>query len=70
MPTLWRLLQLIGLVCLAVVVLTHVAERFHIFLSMGWGQPDSAWHYLDLTSAVLGCALLLMGSLGRALRRR
>ena len=25
---------------------------------MRWGQPDSAGHYLDLASAVLGVALL------------
>jgi hypothetical protein len=42
-----------------IVVLTHVAERFHLFPSMGWGLPDSPGHYLDLFSAIGGVALLL-----------
>ena len=65
----WRLLQLTGLCFLTVVVLTHVAERFHIFPAMGWGQPDSVGHYLDLVSAIFGCALVLVGFLGGALGR-
>jgi hypothetical protein len=69
-PTLWRLLRLIGLGLLIVVVLTHVAERFHIFPSMGWGQPNSIGHYLDLVSAIFGCGLLLMGLVGGALGSR
>jgi hypothetical protein len=65
----WRSLRLIGLSLLIVVVLTHVAERFHIFPSMGWDQPNSIGHYLDLVSAIFGCALLLVGLVG-ALGRR
>ena len=68
-PTLWRSLQLIGFGFLIVVVLTHVAEQFHIFPAMGWGQPNSIGHYLDLVSAIFGCALLLVGLVG-ALGRR
>lgn len=34
--------------CLGVVVLTHVAERFHLFPKTRWGQPSSAGDYLDL----------------------
>jgi hypothetical protein len=62
----WRLLQLLGLIFLTVVVLTHVAERFELFPSMGWGRPDTIGHYLDLVSTVLGCVLLAVGSLGGA----
>ena len=65
----WRLLWLIGLGLLIVVVFTHVAERFHIFPAMGWGQPNTIGHYLDLVSAIFGCALLLVGLVG-ALGRR
>jgi hypothetical protein len=36
-----------------IVVLTHIAEAFHIFPAMGWGKPNSAGHYLDLVSAIL-----------------
>ena len=48
-------------VCFGVVVLTHVAETFRIFPVMGWGLPNSAGHYVDLASAVLGCTLLALG---------
>ena len=50
-----------GTACFGVVILMHVAESFHIFPSMGWGQPDSVGHYLDLTSAVLGFILIPLG---------
>jgi len=56
-----RWLLLLGFVCLAMVVLTHVAEMLHTFPSMGWGLPDSPGHYLDFVSAVFGCALLIAG---------
>jgi len=48
-----------GCVCLLVVVLTHVAEHFHLLPGMGWGFPNSPGHYLDLFSAVSGIALLV-----------
>jgi hypothetical protein len=70
MRTVWRSLQLFGLACMVVVVLTHVAEAFHLFPTMGWGQPTSVGHYIDLVSAVLGCILLPVGFLGNALVRR
>jgi hypothetical protein len=54
-----RLLGAIGCVCILVVVLTHVAERWRLLPGMGWGLPDSPGHYLDLFSAVSGVALLL-----------
>jgi hypothetical protein len=49
------------LACLIIVVLTHVAEAFHIFTAMGWGLPNSAGHYLDLFSAILAATLLPLG---------
>ena len=66
----WLLLQIFGVVCLIVVVLTHIAERLQLFPGMGWGQPNSIGHYLDLISAILGGVLLLVGSLGNALTRQ
>jgi hypothetical protein len=66
----WRCLQLFGAACLGVVVLTHIAERFELFPSMGWGLPNSAGHYLDLVSAILGCTLLPLGIIGSLLMRR
>src|SRR5262249_19158596 len=68
--TIWRVLQLIGASCLLVVLLTHVAEALKLFPGMGWGLPTSPGHYLDLISAVLGCALLPLGFLGNAIARR
>jgi hypothetical protein len=68
--TIWRTLQLLGLIFLVMGALTHVAERFHIFPSIGWGQPASVGHYLDLVSVILGCTLLPLGIAGRAMVRR
>jgi hypothetical protein len=67
--TIWPLLQLLGAVCLVIVVLTHVAEAFQIFPTMGWGLPNSAGHYLDLVSAILGFTLVPLGFIGSALTR-
>ena len=60
-----RLLAIIGGGFLVVVVLTHVAERWHFFSAMGWGLPHSPGHYLDLVSAILGVALLLAALIWR-----
>ncbi len=68
--TIGRLLLLFGLTCLVMVVLMHVAEAFHIFPMMGWGQPNSVGHYLDFTSAILGCILVPLGLLAVVLNRR
>lgn len=65
--TLWRFVQLLGAVALLVVVFTHIAEAFHLFPSMNWGQSDSAGHYLDLASAISGMVLLPAGYLFRVL---
>src|SRR5438445_12643270 len=65
--TLWSLLQLVGAGCLVVVVLTHVCEALHLFSWMRWGLEDSAGHYLDLWSAVLGLTLFPVGYLFHAL---
>jgi hypothetical protein len=54
-----RVLVLAGSACLLVVVLTHVAERWHILPGMGWGLSNGPGHYLDLFSAIAGIALLL-----------
>jgi ABC-type transport system involved in multi-copper enzyme maturation permease subunit len=62
----WRFLQLLGAVCLVIVVLTHIAEVFQIFPTMGWGLPNGAGHYFDLVSAILGCTLLPLGFIGSA----
>ncbi len=58
-----------GLACLATVALTHVAEKLRVFPSMGWGLPDSPGHYLDLSSAVIGGASILL-SLGLKIMAR
>ncbi|HEV8636953.1 MAG TPA: hypothetical protein VG370_22260 [Chloroflexota bacterium] len=67
--TVWRVLQLLGAGCLVVVVLTHVSEALRLFPSMQWGSPTSVGHYLDLSSAVLGLALVAVGYVGARRRR-
>jgi hypothetical protein len=66
----WRFMQFAGIACLAIVVLSHVAERFKMFPIMGWGLPDSPGHYLDLVSAIIGCASFSAGVIGYAIARR
>lgn len=66
----WRFVQLIGAAFLGVIVLTHVAEKFSFFPKMGWGRPNTAGHYLDLISAVIGLTLLLIGYVCSALTGR
>jgi hypothetical protein len=58
-----RSLLLFGFAFLMVVVLTHVAEAFHILPAMGWGRPNSAGHYLDRASVILACVTLPLGFL-------
>jgi hypothetical protein len=65
-----RLLQLFGATCVIIVLLTHVAERLHIFPAMGWGQPNSPGHYLDCVSAVLAATMLPLGFAAELLMRR
>jgi hypothetical protein len=65
-----RFLLFAGCVCLIVVVLTHVAERFAILPSMGWGLPDSPGHYLDLICAISGISLLFAAALTRLLNSK
>jgi len=50
-------LQLLGAGCLAVVVLTHIAEALYLFPWLNWGLEHSVGHYLDLSTAVLGLTL-------------
>jgi hypothetical protein len=64
-----RILGTAGCICLLVVVLTHVAERWQVWPGMGWGRPDSVGHYLDLMSAVGGVVLLLAAWLARRRHR-
>jgi hypothetical protein len=61
--TAYSVLQVVGTACLVVVVLTHVAEALHLFPGMGWGLQNSAGHYLDLGSALVGFTLFPVGYL-------
>jgi len=51
------------------LVLCVLVAAAHWLPALGWGQPASAGHYIDLASAILGCTLLLLGLLGSALIR-
>ena len=59
--TLGTLLQLIGIPFLLIVALSHVCDAFGLVPSMGWGQPGSPGHYVDLMAAVVGTITVLPG---------
>jgi hypothetical protein len=63
-------LQLLGAGCLAVVVLTHLCEAFHVFPWMHFGREHTVGHYLDFWCAVLGLSLFPLGYLLHALTKR
>jgi hypothetical protein len=67
--TLGSFLQLFGSGCLMVVVLSHIAELFHLLPWMRWGVERSVGHYLDFGSAALGVMLFPLGYLLYALKR-
>ena len=59
--TIWTGLQVLGAICLTVVVLAHIAEKTRIWPEMGWGLPNSTGHYVDLVSAIAGSIILPLG---------
>ena len=59
------LVQLAGAVCLLVVMFAHIAEAFGLLPSMGWGQPNTPGHFIDLVSAITGVILLAVGYFSR-----
>ena len=63
-------LQVAGAACLVVVALTHIVEALHLFSWMHWGRSQSAGHYLDFSSAILGMTLFPLGYFLRAFARR
>jgi len=68
--TLTALVQLTGALCLLLVIFAHTSEAVGFLPSMGWGQPNTAGHYIDLASAIIGVTLLTVGYLLRRLFRR
>jgi hypothetical protein len=64
-----RVLGFTGGACLLIVALTHVAERWDILPGMRWGRPDSPGRYLDLFSAIIGVALLVVAFVTSRSRR-
>jgi predicted membrane channel-forming protein YqfA (hemolysin III family) len=63
-------LQFVGAGCLTVVVLTHICEALDLAPGVQWGLSNSAGHYLDLVSAVLGLVLFPLGYLWHAIATR
>lgn len=64
------LLQMLGAAGAVIVVLTHVCEALGIFPGMAWGQPTSAGHYLDLSSAIAAIAFFPLGYFMAALQSK
>lgn len=56
-------MQAAGAFGLVVVVIAHLCEGLRVFPRIGWGQPHSLGHYLDLSGALVGLALLPAGYL-------
>jgi len=56
-------LQALGIGCFGVMALTHVFEEFSLFPGLGWGQPHSAGHIIDLVAALLGVTLMTISFL-------
>jgi len=65
----WSFLRLFGAACLVVVGLCHICEALGLFPGMRWGIEDSAGHYLDLWSCVLGLTSFPAGYLGDSLAK-
>jgi hypothetical protein len=55
---LYPALQALGLGCFGVMALTHVFQEFSLLDSLGWGQPHSVGHFIDLAAALLGVTLV------------
>ena len=53
----------LGTVGFMVGALAHLCEGLDMFPSMGWGHENSAGHYIDLISAILGVAFFSVGLL-------
>lgn len=66
-------LQALGIGCFAVMALTHAFEAFSVLPALGWGQPHSVGHSIDLVAAVLGVTFVttsfLLQNFGRDSRR-
>lgn len=56
-------MQSAAALCFLVVVLAHVAEGAHLLRFMGWGEPHSVGHDVDLGSAIFGVVLLTASAL-------
>jgi hypothetical protein len=56
--SLGAVVQGLGIGCFAVMALTHVFRAFSILPGLGWGQPHSVGHFVDLVAALLGVALV------------
>ena len=63
-------LQLLGAAGFVLVVLAHLCEGLGLFLFMGWGEPHSAGHYLDLASALTGIVAFPLGYLLNAFEKK
>jgi hypothetical protein len=61
-------LQAFGLGCFAIMAATHVFEAFSVLPALGWGRPNSIGHFIDLTAALLGVALMAASFLLRGYR--
>ena len=64
-PGLRSKLQASGLGCFGIMALAHVFETFTILSALGWGQPHSVGHFIDLTATLLGIVFVAVSFLLR-----
>jgi hypothetical protein len=64
------LLQLLGAASLVLVVLSHICEGLDLFPAMGWGEEQSAGHYVNLSGAIVALTLFPIGYLLHALKSK
>ena len=67
--SLGSVLQALGIGCFGVMALTHVFEAFSLLPSLGWGQPHSVGHLVDVVAALLGVTLVTTSFLIRRIRQ-
>ena len=63
--TLATLVQLVGAVCLLVVLFAHLSEALRFLPVLGWGQPNTLGHCIDLACAITGVVLAAIGYVSR-----
>ena len=63
-----RRLLLVSAGFFVIVAMSHVFEAFRILPAVGWGQPRSPGHFIDLAAALAGVTCLLAATVAVLVR--